>query len=540
MLGKILNNTYKLEKELVAGGMGQVYIASHLRLDGRRYAIKLLHPELAVTETFQKRFKDEAESMTALGHPNIVRIEDFLIIEGSYFLVMEFIAGDSLDRRIFNEGSMSPSIVKDLAVQLLEGLEYCHQQGIIHRDLKPSNLLLTESQQLKITDFGIALQDQQKERLTKPGTILGTPDYMSPEQILGHTTDARSDLYSVGIILFEMLAGHTPFPRNEDTEGSYVVLFAHMNTEAPPLKGSHIPPYLKMAVEKCLEKDPNKRFQSAEEMKQYLEDGGLHTTPEFHLAQAQEVLKPTIPEKTELPLSSTPSESPGTVEHQRPAHSPITIGSENDVVVFPSGDFTQVAGAAETEAFSVPHGQEQQSVPKHPIISEAPKSSNTSSSWLLIVFVLLFGVGIVLGWLWFRSTKTDPKNNTPSLARATQDGGAIAEKSAQEEPKGRVGAGVGPKGKEPGHSKNALPDTKSKRAMPGMVGPFDIAFWPERISKKCARLLGLCYKPCLIRSAKVRGRLGPDSVRCRADCWKFRKRTEFKDICKVLKKPKIY
>ncbi len=255
MIGKILNNTYKLERALSEGGMGQVFVASHLRIPQRVYAIKRLLPELAASPRFRERFQAEAQAMMELSHPSIVKIEDFLIEDDTYFLVMEFVESRSLEEKILEEKRIGLEEVHTYMIQLLDGLEFCHQKGFVHRDLKPSNLLLTKQGELKISDFGISRQEKRLDgkKLTATGTVLGTPEYMSPEQIMGGDLDGRSDLYSTGIILFEMLTGHLPFVRTADQQGTYSVMFAHINEEPPPITDVSIPAYLRSAVRYCLE-----------------------------------------------------------------------------------------------------------------------------------------------------------------------------------------------------------------------------------------------------------------------------------------------
>ncbi|MCK6511019.1 protein kinase [Myxococcota bacterium] len=281
-IGKVLHQTYRLDKALSEGGMGQVFVASHLRVHNRQYAVKRLRPELAASERFLARFRIEAQAMMALEHPNIVRIEDFLVDEHTYYLVMEYIRGRPLDEIIFFQKRLSPAQVASIAIQMLDALECCHAQHIIHRDLKPSNVLVEESGRIKLTDFGIALQEDLTSRLTNTGTLLGTPDYMSPEQITSKEMDGRSDLYSLGIMLYEMLTGRLPFLRTQESEGSYVILFAHVHTEPPPIQDATLPAFLVEATLRCLKKHPDQRFLDAAQMRQFLlqhlpSEAWLHT-----------------------------------------------------------------------------------------------------------------------------------------------------------------------------------------------------------------------------------------------------------------------
>ncbi len=281
-IGKVLHQTYRLDQALSEGGMGQVFVASHLRVHNRQYAVKRLRPELAASERFLARFRIEAQAMMALEHPNIVRIEDFLVDDHTYYLVMEFIRGRPLDEIIFFQKRLSSAQIVSIAIQMLDALECCHAQHIIHRDLKPSNVLVEEGGRIKLTDFGIALQEDLTNRLTNTGTLLGTPDYMSPEQITSKEMDGRSDLYSLGVMLYEMLTGGLPFPRTQESEGSYVILFAHVHTEPPPIQDPTLPAFLVEATLRCLKKHPDQRFLDAAQMRQFLlqhlpSEGWLHT-----------------------------------------------------------------------------------------------------------------------------------------------------------------------------------------------------------------------------------------------------------------------
>lgn len=368
MVGTILNNTYRLERALTKGGMGQVFVASHLRVAGRKYAIKQLHPELAVAPNFQVRFQREAEVMMTLDHPNIVRIEDFLIENATYYLIMEFVEGDALDQKLQREHKIAPEECHRLTLELLEGLDYCHNQGIVHRDLKPSNLLLTREDRLKITDFGIALQESSEQRLTNTGTILGTPDYMSPEQIVGKSVDGRSDLYAVGAILYEMLLGQPLFPRTSDDQGSYVVLFSHVHKPPPPIVAPHIPVHLRQVIERCLQKDPNHRFASAREMIQVMLDatGGVQAR-----VSSQERLE------------------------QRQLTSPVQ-GARAGTEPFQRRGSSAPAGASggRPERVSPP-------LPFSPEMGSYPPASRTGWGKIVLLFVLLLLVGGGVGlWFW--------------------------------------------------------------------------------------------------------------------------------------------
>lgn len=373
MIGTTLNNTYRLEQALTEGGMGQVYIGSHLRIKSRKYAIKRLRPELAATPNFQTRFQMEAEVMMALNHPHIVRIEDFLIEDNAFYLVMEFIEGSSLDARL-RLGAMGPDLVHRLAVELLSGLEMMHRKGIIHRDLKPSNLLLTTDDVLKITDFGISLQEQSDRRLTRTGTILGTPDYMSPEQIMSYSLDGRSDLYSAGVILYEMVRGIPPFPRSADTGGSYQILFAHVHRPPPALDELVAPAYLRIAIERCIRKDPRQRFASAAEMIRFLEE-----------SRANEGFSP-VPS----PLNVLHSQSATTYAGD--------LGLPSQDQLIQAGPLTPDRETALLSEQQLARRQQEEALNQHDTEQERP-ATRGGRAWMWLSFLLFVAAGLGGWWV---------------------------------------------------------------------------------------------------------------------------------------------
>ena len=272
MIGRTVAGRYVIQSRIGSGGMGTVYRAVQTGL-GRPVALKLLKDEVSWDPDTITRFHREAKAMSLLVHANTVRVFDFgQTPEGTLYLAMEFLEGDLLTRRIERDGGISPPDAIRLAVQILASLHEAHSKGIIHRDLKPDNILLTSvdghSQPVvKVLDFGIAKVfegDNQFDQLeTQAGTVFGTPRYMSPEQAQGKPLDARSDIYSVGVLLYQMLTGMAPF-RDED---AVVVMAKHIRDKPePPLKVAperRIPGSLNRAVLKALEKSPDKRFQDA-------------------------------------------------------------------------------------------------------------------------------------------------------------------------------------------------------------------------------------------------------------------------------------
>jgi tRNA A-37 threonylcarbamoyl transferase component Bud32 len=291
---------YRVLDPLGRGGMAQVYRAYHPQLD-RYVALKVLRSDLVDEEEFVVRFRREAQAVAGLRHPNIIQVFDFDVQGDIYFMVMELLEGDTLkarlnDYRLRGEQMPRGEIVRVL-LDVLDGLAYAHGEGMIHRDIKPANIMLTKRGQAVIGDFGIA-QIVGATRHTVSGAMMGTLSYMAPEQGLEGRSDARSDLYSLGIVLYEMLTQHTPF----DADTPLAVLMKHLNDPLPlPRKfDATIPEPFERIVLKALSKRPEERYQSAQEMAQALR-------------QAAEEAAIELPERISLPLSFTtpaaPSES---------------------------------------------------------------------------------------------------------------------------------------------------------------------------------------------------------------------------------------
>src|SRR5437899_10713490 len=252
---------FVIARELGRGGMGRVVVARDLKLD-RKVAIKFLRAG-AHDEHALRRFEQEARAAGSLNHPNIVAVYDVGEQDGEPYIVSELLEGATL-RAVLSSGPMVPAEALQLARQLADGLAAAHAKAIVHRDLKPENLFLADDGRLKILDFGIAKllgSPEDAAVRTETGTVIGTPAYMSPEQVRGQHTDQRSDVFSFGTILFEMLAGKKAFER-----GSNVVIGTAVLNDDPPELPQEVPPQLKLIVRRCLKKDPADRFQSAAEL----------------------------------------------------------------------------------------------------------------------------------------------------------------------------------------------------------------------------------------------------------------------------------
>jgi len=259
------NGRLKILCLLGSGGMGKVFLAEHTILH-RKVAVKELAPHLLSNPDLVKRFEREGQALARLSHSNIVQVYDFFEENGKNYLVMEYVDGKSLDEVIKGDGIKSIDVLKDYALQMARGLEYAHSKAIVHRDLKPHNILLSKDGVIKIADFGLArLLDVTI--YTVPGTVIGSPLYMSPEQADGREADFRSDIYSYGIILYEMATGHCPFIGN-----SSEVIAQHLSKkpESPRKFNARIPPHIEKLILKCIEKKPEERYQNMSEIIQEL------------------------------------------------------------------------------------------------------------------------------------------------------------------------------------------------------------------------------------------------------------------------------
>jgi serine/threonine-protein kinase len=244
--------------------MALVYRAQDLLLS-RAVALKILYPELSADPLFVERFRREAQAAANLSHPNIVPVFDWGEDNGTYFIVMELIDGTSLDRDLRGSRTLSPSRSAVIAAQVASALGYAHRMGVVHRDVKPGNILITHDGQVKVTDFGIAQAVSSEDQFAEAGSVMGTATYFSPEQASGTPVDGRSDVYSLGVVLYEMLAGRPPFIGDSPVE----VSSQHVNdpVPAPSQFNSEIPSDLEAIVMEALAKSPYERYQSADDMR---------------------------------------------------------------------------------------------------------------------------------------------------------------------------------------------------------------------------------------------------------------------------------
>jgi serine/threonine-protein kinase len=256
----IIDGRYRVLHRVGSGGMADVVCAEDLQL-GRKVAIKLLHRRFAQDAEFVERFRREASSAAGLQHPHVVAVYDRGAWDDTYYIAMEYLEGRTLKKLVQEEAPLAAPRAIDLTIQILRAARFAHKRGIIHRDLKPHNVIIDSESRAKVTDFGIARAGASD--MTQTGSIMGTAQYLSPEQAQGHAVSAPSDLYSVGIILYEMLTGRVPF------EGESAVTIALKQVSEAPVPPSRrnpqVPPALEAVVLKALEKDPARRFADADE-----------------------------------------------------------------------------------------------------------------------------------------------------------------------------------------------------------------------------------------------------------------------------------
>ncbi len=261
---RVLSGRYELVHLVARGGMAEVYRA-HDRLLDRPVALKVLFPELSIDRTFVERFRREAQAAANLSHPNIVPVFDWGEDSGTYFIVMEFIDGRALSSILKTAGPLHPDRAAEITADVALALDYAHRHMVIHRDVKPGNVLITDEGQVKVTDFGIARAVNTDESLTQTGAVMGTATYFSPEQAEGLGVDARSDIYSLGVVLYEMVAGRPPFIGDSPV----AVASKHVREQAPAPRqfNPSIPPDLEAIILKCMAKSPEYRYATGGDLR---------------------------------------------------------------------------------------------------------------------------------------------------------------------------------------------------------------------------------------------------------------------------------
>jgi predicted Ser/Thr protein kinase len=306
---KVLGGRYEIDSVLGQGGMAEVYLGTD-RLLGRRVAVKVLGSHFARDTSFVTRFRREAQAAAALNHPNVVSVFDTGSDDGTHYIVLEYIQGKTLARVIREDAPLLPQRAVEIVDSVAAGISFAHRNGIIHRDIKPGNIMLTPSGDVKVMDFGIA-RATASDSITQTATVLGTAAYFSPEQAQGGPVDARSDIYSLGCVLYEMLTAHPPF----SGETPLAVAYRHVREDpVPPSQlNPDISPELDAIVLKCMAKNPDNRYQSAEELREELRrlQAGepVTATPVLALPPTEHVDRVARP-TTVMPTAATePTES---------------------------------------------------------------------------------------------------------------------------------------------------------------------------------------------------------------------------------------
>jgi eukaryotic-like serine/threonine-protein kinase len=298
MIGDVIAERYEVLELVGTGGMSSVY-KSHDRLLERNVALKVLHPHFGDDDEYVERFRREARAVAQLSHPNIVTVIDRGEADGHQFIVFELIDGENLKELVNRTGPLPARRAVDLAIAIAEALAFAHEHGIVHRDVKPQNVLLNRDGEAKVTDFGIARSLDVEHGVTQTGTVLGTSNYLSPEQASGKQVTASTDVYSLGVVLYELLTAEVPFPG----ENFVAVAMKHLNEPVPDIleRRPDVPVRLAAAMERALEKDPARRFPSmrdfAAELRACLAELGSFDADRTFVVPRQ-VLRESAPRRT--------------------------------------------------------------------------------------------------------------------------------------------------------------------------------------------------------------------------------------------------
>src|SRR5918996_479892 len=263
---RVLSDRYEVEQTLGEGGMARVFRGTD-RVLGRTVALKVLSARFAGDRTFVARFRREAQAAAGLNHPSVVAVFDTGSGGNAHYIVMEYVEGETLDDLLKREGKLPPDRARDIAAEVARALGVAHASGLVHRDVKPGNVMLTADGRVKVMDFGIA-RAAADDKLTQTGTVLGTAAYISPEQAQGRQVDPRSDVYSVGCVLYELVTGRRPFTADS------AVAVANMHVHEEPTPPSEIepgiPPDLEAVVLRAMAKEPEARFADGEDLRRAL------------------------------------------------------------------------------------------------------------------------------------------------------------------------------------------------------------------------------------------------------------------------------
>ncbi len=392
-LQEVLGNKYHVLCSIGGGGMAQVYLARH-RLHGGLFAVKVLVDHLAQDPRVVARFEQEARmAATLASHPNIVPIFDIGSGGGLHYMIMQFIAGEDLAGYLRREGRLSLPDAANAVAQATEALSCAEARRIVHRDLKPANMLLDESGRIKLFDFGISRISDFADGLTRPGESVGTPFYMSPEQIRGEACDIRSDLYSLGVVFFELISGRRPF----ENESATAIQIAHLSSPAPSLLSldPELPPGCDAIVQKLLAKNPDERYQSTAELMHDLIAHGTHTGAGALRPKVSPTLQHAIAEAETIPLEQTTSRAS--------AVQPPSLSNAETAIR---------AGTTQPQAVATPRSEEL-----------APAQEPRRSKWMAVGIAAMLVIVAAVAAIIILRPKTAPSANMTTVN--TENGSAL-------------------------------------------------------------------------------------------------------------------
>ncbi|MDG4791015.1 serine/threonine-protein kinase [Micromonospora sp. WMMD1102] len=422
--GVLLGNRYRLDERIAGGGMGDVWRGTDEVL-GRTVAVKVLLPALLDEPGFAERFRGEARTMATINHPGVVDVYDYGSDQQIAFLVMEYVEGDALSRTLGRVGRLTPARTMALVAQAADALQAAHDKGIVHRDVKPGNLLVRPNGTLVLTDFGIA-RSALVGQLTAAGSVLGTASYISPEQAAGEVATACSDVYALGVVAYQCLAGRRPFEGNSAIE----IAMKHVRDTPRQLPGD-IPPAIRAIVERSMAKDPKARWQTAAELaavaRQAAATIGTANQPGRPTASLpvppQRPMPPQSPAMPPRPTSVPPAPrvppvaarvAPPSAPHS-PAVSPMTRPPAGTAPVGPAG---YNRGAAAVPQPVRPQPQAAYSYPGRPAGPPPPSPGNRS---LLIALFIVLGLLVlicsgVIAYYWKQNQNENSSMPAPQAA----------------------------------------------------------------------------------------------------------------------------